>query len=92
MGQLARKGDTNQTGGKIMRGASTVVCNGLPVGLHVSKMTPHSPKPNKSPHNSAVTVDGSPNVICEGLPVLRTGSRDNCGHSIVIGSENVVVS
>lgn len=84
---LSRLGDSNIMGGKIMRGASTVVCNGIPVGLHVSFITPHLKK-----HLAAVTTSGSPDVICEGSPVLRVGSDNTCGHSIIQGSSNVVVS
>jgi uncharacterized Zn-binding protein involved in type VI secretion len=90
---LSRLGDANQVGGKIMRGASSVVCNAIPVGLHVSPITPHMPfgKPHP-PHRRAVTTSASPDVICEGCPVLRVTSGNSCGHSIVQGSPNVVVS
>ena len=90
MGQpLSRLGDKNQAGGAIMRGASSVVCNGIPVGLHVSQITPH---PTGSLHAKAVTTTASPDVVCEGSPVLRITSGNSCGHSIVQGSGNVVVS
>lgn len=89
MAKLSRKGDKNTTGGKIVNGAGTVFCNGKPVGLHVSEITPHKPKPNKMPHKKAKTTDGSPTVFCEGKPVLRVGSGNSCGHKIVEGSANV---
>jgi len=89
MAKLSRKGDKNTTGGKIKLGASTVFCNGKPVGLHVSDITPHNPKPGKNPHKAAKTTQGSPTVFCEGKPVLRVGSGNTCGHKIVEGSENV---
>lgn len=91
MPQLSRKGDKNTTGGKIIRGAGTVFCNNIPVGLHQSKITPHDPKPNKPPHNSASTTEGSPTVFAENAPVLRVGSGNSCGHKIVEGSDNVFV-
>ena len=47
--KLSRKGDKNTTGGKIMRGASTVFANNKPVGLHKSEITPHDPR-SQSPH------------------------------------------
>ena len=72
MAALSRKGDTDQPGGAIMRGASTVFCNGIPVGLHV-------------------TTEGSPTVFAESCPVLRIGSGNSCGHSIVQGSPDVFV-
>lgn len=87
MAKLSRLGDTNQAGGKIMRGAKTVVANGIPVGLHVSPISPHGP----GVHASAVTTTASPSVYAEGVPVLRIGSGNSCGHSIVQGSPNVNV-
>ena len=90
MAALSRVGDTNQPGGAIMRGAGTVFANGIKVGLHVSQITPHSPfgKPHP-PHNAAKTTEGSPTVFAEGSPVLRVGSGNTCGHSIVQGSPDV---
>jgi len=90
MPQLSRQGDANTTGGKIMRGASTVYANGIPVGLHVSQITPHAPfgKPHP-PHRAAKTTEGSPTVFCEGDPVLRVGSGNTCGHKIIEGSSDV---
>lgn len=92
MPQLSRVGDTNQVGGAIIRGAESVFANGIKVGLHVSLITPHSPwgKPHP-PHKAASTTSGSPTVFCEGVPVLRVGSGNSCGHSIIQGSEDVFV-
>jgi uncharacterized Zn-binding protein involved in type VI secretion len=92
MAQLSRMGDANTTGGKITRGAGTVFANGIAVGLHVSGITPHAPygRPHP-PHKAAKTTDGSPTVICEGVPVLRVGSGNTCGHKIVQGSPDVNV-
>lgn len=86
---LSRLGDKNQAGGAIVRGAASVICNGQPVGLHVSPITPHR---LGFRHKFAKTTSGSPNVICEGAPVLRVGSGNSCGHSIVQGSNNTIVS
>lgn len=90
MPQLSRKGDQNTTGGRIIRGAGTVFANGIPVGLHVSDITPHAPfgKPHP-PHKAAKTTEGSPTVFCENVPVLRVGSGNTCGHKIVQGSQNI---
>lgn len=87
MAQLSRKGDANQKGGKIVRGASTVFANGIAVGLHVSEISRHG----DDKHKNAKTTSGSPTVFAEGVPVLRTGSSNTCGHSIVQGSPNVNV-
>lgn len=91
MPQLSRLGDTNQPGGKILRGAGTVFANGIPVGLHSSVISPHAPFKRKQhpPHRAAQTTEGSPTVFAEGSPVLRVGSGNTCGHSIVEGSPNV---
>jgi uncharacterized Zn-binding protein involved in type VI secretion len=90
MPQLSRKGDQNTTGGRIIRGAGTVFANGIPVGLHVSDITPHAPfgRPHP-PHKAAKTTEGSPTVFCENVPVLRVGSGNTCGHKIVQGSQNI---
>lgn len=92
MPNLSRVGDKNQAGGAIMRGAPTVIANGIQVGLHVSQITPHAPwgKPHP-PHAAAKTTSASPTVFAEGAPVLRVGSGNSCGHSIVQGSPNVFV-
>ncbi len=79
---LSRLGDIDNKGGKIQRAASSVFCNGIPVGLHVSPMPPHR----------GVTTSASPDVVCEGLPVLRITSGTSCGHTIIQGSRDVVVS
>ena len=92
MAQLSRKGDTNEVGGQILRGASSVFCNGIQVGLHVSVMTSHAPfGPPHPPHEAPTTTAGSPSVFCEGAPVLRVGSGNTCGHSIVQGSADTYV-
>lgn len=88
MAKLSRKGDENSVGGKIVRGASTVFANGIQVGLHVSDITKH---PGGGKHNAAKTTEGSPTVFAEGVPVLRVGSGNDCGHKITQGSDNVFV-
>lgn len=87
MPKLSRKGDANQAGGKIIRGAETVFANGIPVGLHVSPITPHGP----GKHKRAVTTTASPTVFTEGCQTLRVTSGNSCGHSIVQGSPDVFV-
>jgi len=89
MPQLSRLGDINNAGGKILRGASTVFCNGIPVGLHVSRISPHQPfgKPHP-PHSAANTTEGSPTVFAENSQVLRVGSGNTCGHRISQGSSD----
>jgi uncharacterized Zn-binding protein involved in type VI secretion len=92
MAQLSRQGDANQTGGKIMRGAGTVFANGIAVGLHVSQITNHAPYGKRTDqHRAATTTSASESVICEGSQVLKVGSGNSCGHSIVEGSPDVNV-
>lgn len=86
MHQLSRMGDQNEAGGKIIRGAQSVFCNGIAVGLHVSDITNH---PSGGKHKQAKTTEGSPTVYCEGVPVLRVTSGNTCGHRIIQGSANV---
>lgn len=88
MAKLSRKGDQNQAGGKIVRGASTVFANGIAVGLHTSDITSH---PSGSKHKKAKTTEGSPTVFAEGVAVLRVGSGNTCGHKITQGSPDVYV-
>jgi hypothetical protein len=87
MAKMSRKGDANQAGGKIIRGAETVFANGIKVGLHVSPITSHG----EPPHESPTTTEGSPTVFAENCPVLRIGSGNTCGHSIAEGSPNIYV-
>jgi len=88
MAQLSRKGDQNQAGGKIVKGAGTVFANSIAVGLHVSDITSH---PNGSSHKAAKTTEGSPTVFAENVAVLRVGSGNTCGHKITQGSPDVFV-
>lgn len=90
MANLSRVGDTNEAGGAIVRGAGTVFANGIKVGLHISPITSHAPWgiPHP-PHDSPSTTTASPTVFAEGSPVLRVGSGNTCGHTIVKGSPDV---
>ena len=83
-------GDRNNAGGAIVRGSPTVFVNGIPVGLHTSPITPHAPygKPHP-PHAVAKTTDGSPTVFADGCQVIRVGSGNTCGHTIIQGSPDV---
>ena len=89
---ISRKGDTNQAGGQIVRGASTVFANGKPVGLHVSPISDHAPYGKRTePHRAATTTSASGTVFAEGSQVLKIGSGNSCGHSTVGGSPDVFV-
>ena len=89
MAKVSRLGDTNQEGGRILRGAKTVYVNGIAIGLHVSRISGHGE--DEHDENAAYTTEGSPTVFAEGVPVLRVGSGNSCGHRIAKGSEDVFV-
>jgi uncharacterized Zn-binding protein involved in type VI secretion len=92
MSQISRVGDANQTGGKIVRGAGTVFVNGKQVGLHVSPISDHAPYGKRTDaHRAAVTTSACSSVYAEGAQVLKVGSGNSCGHSIVEGSPDVYV-
>jgi uncharacterized Zn-binding protein involved in type VI secretion len=88
MAKISRKGDANQVGGQILRGSTDVFANNKPVGLHSSDISPHQ---GGAKHKKAKTTDGSNTVFVNNMPVLKVGSGNDCGHSIVQGSDDVYV-
>ena len=84
MAQLSRMGDLNNKGGKIVRGAKTVFANGIPVGLHVSPITPH---PAGTSHQKAVTVTASPTVFAEGVYFVKV--KSNTGQ---INTQKIIIA
>jgi uncharacterized Zn-binding protein involved in type VI secretion len=93
MPNLSRQNDINTVGGKIIRGSPTVLVDNIPAGLHVSKITPHTPygKPHP-PHASSTTTNGSTTILIDNIPVLMVGSSTTCGHKIATGSPTVEIS
>lgn len=92
MPAIARNGDINSEGGAIISGASTVYANGILVGLLGDTITPHSPfGPPHPPHAAATIVSSSGTVYADGKLVAWVGSANSCGHSIVVGSDDVDV-
>jgi uncharacterized Zn-binding protein involved in type VI secretion len=92
MPKLSRVGDANQAGGKIMKGASTVLANGKQVGIHESSITPHLSLIRGTEGILMLKLPtGSSTVFADGKPVLKVGSGNSCGHSIVQGSPDVFV-
>lgn len=92
MSQIARHDDTNEEGGAIISGASTVYVNGKLVGLLGDTITSHSPFGDPHPpHEAATITSSSGTVYADGILVAWVGSENSCGHSIVAGSEDVVV-
>lgn len=92
MPNICRIGDTNQPGGAIVSGASTVFANGILVGQLGSPISPHAPwgKPHP-PHGRATVTSASPSVFADGIAVARVTSSNSCGHSMVQGSPDVFV-
>lgn len=87
---MSRVTDTNSGLGKIIRGAKTVYCGGLPVALGPSPITPH---PGSKICKSGGTAKSSiPNIFCEGSPILRVTDLCTCGHVIAKGDKTVIVS
>ena len=93
MPAVSRVGDKNQAGGAIMVGASSVMVDGIPVGLVGDQITPHAPwgRPHP-PHDAARVTSGSSTVFIEGKAVAIIGSSNSCGHSIVEGSGSVFIT
>jgi uncharacterized Zn-binding protein involved in type VI secretion len=93
MPALARHGDTNEEGGAIISGASTVMVNGQLVAQVGNLIEPHAPwDPNEHPpHESATVTSGSTSVFADGIAVAFVGSGNSCGHSIETGSTDVIV-
>jgi uncharacterized Zn-binding protein involved in type VI secretion len=92
MPAIARHDDINEEGGAVISGASTVFVNGRLVGQVGNTMTSHAPYgPPHPPHDAATITDGSGTVIADGVAVAFVGSGNTCGHSIVVGSEDVIV-
>lgn len=87
-GFLSRVGDNNGVGGKLIRGAKTVIASGLPAALNVSPITPH---PGGLTHKSAKTIPTPSTVIIEGSPIIKTGTKTTCGHPIITGSKTIIV-
>jgi uncharacterized Zn-binding protein involved in type VI secretion len=90
---ICRIGDSNQMGGVIIDGASTVFSSFQPVGFIGSSLSEHGPWDRYShpPHINAVVTDGSATVFAEFRPVARMGSMNSCGHSMTQGDPTVIV-
>lgn len=90
---ISRVGDTNQMGGQILRGSTTVFAEFQPVGLHPSTISPHAPWDHNShpPHQAAVTTSAAITVMVDFQPVLMVGSMNSCGHSIIQGASSILV-
>ena len=91
---ICRIGDSNQEGGVIMDGSTTVFAEFQPVGFIGSKLSEHGPWDQYShpPHVSAVVTSGSATVFADFRPVARVGSMNSCGHSMTQGAKTIIVT
>tara|TARA_R110000824_G_scaffold385115_1_gene579288 strand:- start:91 stop:354 length:264 start_codon:yes stop_codon:yes gene_type:complete len=72
-------------GNVILRGASNVLINGLPVALRGAPVAGHG----KSPHSGPIIIASSSTVYANGIGVVRQGDAASCGHTDT-GSPNVM--
>jgi len=91
MKQIVRKGDANTAGGEVIKGHPNITVNGKLLAKFMSSVTPHPPCPDVPVHCAAkAAFPGSIKVIANGIPALRVGDTDSCGHARAAGSTNVV--
>jgi len=91
MKQIVRKGDANTAGGEVIKGHPNITVNGRLLAKFMSSVTPHPPCPDVPVHCAAkAAFPGSIKVIANGIPALRVGDTDSCGHARAAGSTNVV--
>lgn len=85
-------GDTNSAGGAVVQGHLNITVNGKPMGKKGSRVTPHPccGAQGCDAHCAATAATpGSRLVTANGIPVLRVGDIDSCGHVRATGSTNV---
>jgi uncharacterized Zn-binding protein involved in type VI secretion len=90
MPAVQRVGDSNSAGGLATGGVASVRVNGRPIVVAGNGVAPHAPwgKPHP-PHAAAKVKGGSATVRAGGVPVIRTGDTDTCGHPRSGGSTDV---
>ena len=91
MRPIVRIGDANTAGGVVTKGHPNITVNGRLLAKFMSSVTPHPPCPDVPVHCAAkAAFPGSIKVIANGIPALRVGDTDSCGHARAAGSINVV--
>ena len=91
MKPVVRVGDANSGGGIATTPHMNITVNGRPMAKWLSAVTPHPPCPKPAIHCSAkAAFPGSKKVTANGVPVMRVGDKDTCGHARAKGSMNVV--
>ena len=86
---VVRIGDINSAGGVAVQGHMNVTVNGRPAARQGSRVTPHPccGAPGCGIHCAATAAfPGSFSVTMNGIPVLRIGDIDTCGHPRATGA------
>lgn len=93
MGQAQRVGDVNNAGGPIVSTPqSHVFIGGQLAAVIGAAVGPHGPCPVEPIHCAPNVVSGSFKVFINGMPVVRSGDSDSCGHIRVGGSPTVFIT
>jgi uncharacterized Zn-binding protein involved in type VI secretion len=94
MALVVRVGDINSAGGSAVAGHPNILVNYRPAAVQGSPVTPHPccGQPGCGIHCAAnAAFPGKFTVLLNGIPTLRTGDTDTCGHTRATGSFDVVV-
>lgn len=94
MPQVVRVGDINSAGGQATSGHSNILVNYIPAARQGSTVTPHPccGAPGCGIHCAATAAfPGKSTVLMNGIPTLKTGDVDTCGHVRATGSNNTIV-
>jgi len=94
MALVVRVGDINSAGGSAVAGHPNILVNYRPAAVQGSPVTPHPccGAPGCGIHCAATAAfPGKSTVLMNGIPTLRTGDTDTCGHTRATGSFDVVV-
>jgi len=87
MPQAQRVGDSNDGGGAIvMSPQSFVFIEGQLAAVLGSAVSSHVSCPIPPTHCAAIVTSGSPFVFINGIPLVRSGDSDSCGHTRIGGS------
>lgn len=93
--QVVRVGDVNNAGGAALSAIPKVTVDSRPIARYGTRVAPHPccGSDGCGIHCNAVgSFPGSSKVTVQGLPVLRVGDRDSCGHVRATGSARVTVN
>lgn len=93
MPQAQRVGDANNGGGVIASSPQAKVFIGGQLAAVIgSTVSPHLPCPIEPSHCAATVIQGSSKVFIQGMPMVRSGDADSCGHTRIGGSSKVFIA